>query len=224
VAAETPFDAASDERIFRLGASDLTAIIVLPGLLARLRQEAPRCRLVLREGDHLRMPAMLENGDVSAVLGYLGDGLAANARQRVLGRMEWVTVRDPATPEIASLDEFCARPHAMVTPAGDLHGMVDDALAAMGRSRTVAIGVASFAMLLPALRGTDLIAAVPAPFARRMAELGGMAVGQLPIRLPVAPHAIAWTAAADRDPAERWFRAVVLACYQKELTADPGAG
>jgi DNA-binding transcriptional LysR family regulator len=75
-------------------------------------------------------------------------------------------------------------------------------------------------MLLPALRGTDLIAAVPAPFARRMVEFGGVAVDRLPIQLPVVPHAIAWTAAADRDLAERWFRAVVLACYQEKLRAD----
>lgn len=107
----------------------------------------------------------------------------------------------------------------MVTPAGDLHGLVDGALAAVGRSRAVTIGVAAFAMLLPALHGTDLIAAVPAPFARRMAEFGNVAVDQLPIQLPVAPHVMAWTAAVDRDPAERWFRAAVLACYQNELKA-----
>ncbi|MBL6080454.1 MarR family transcriptional regulator [Belnapia sp. T18] len=87
VAAETLFDAASDGRIFRLGASELTAIIVLPGLLAKLRQEAPRCRIVQREGDHLRIPAMLANGDISAVAGYLGDGLPDTTGQRVLERM-----------------------------------------------------------------------------------------------------------------------------------------
>ncbi len=119
---------------------------------------------------------MLANGDVSTVVGCLGDGLPADARQRALGRMDWVAVRDASRPPVASTDEFCARPHALVTPAGDLHGLVDDALAAVGRSRDVTIGMAASAMLLSALRGTDLIAAVPVPFARRMVEFGSVAV------------------------------------------------
>lgn len=110
VAAEMLFDAASDGRTFRLGASDLAAMVVLPSLLARLRRDAPRCRLVLREGDHKKLPAMVANGEVPTVLGYLDDGLPGSARQRALGRMDWVVVRDASSPKISSLDDFCAVP------------------------------------------------------------------------------------------------------------------
>ncbi|MBR0681838.1 LysR family transcriptional regulator [Roseomonas eburnea] len=217
VAIDTPFDAANDERVFRLGASDMAALILLPRLLARMRTEAPHCRLVLREGDHRRLPALLAQNEVSTVIGFLGDNLPATARQRSLGSLRWVTVRDAGSPAVASLAEFCARPHAMVTAAGDLHGIVDEALEAVGQRRTVVLGVADFAMLAPAVTGTDLIAAVPAPFAALMAEGGGIAIDELPIALSVAPHGMAWNASVDRDPAERWFRAALAASYQDAL-------
>lgn len=217
VSIDTPFDAANDERVFRLGASDMAAMILLPRLLARLRQEAPHCRLVLREGDHRRLPTMLAQNEVSTVIGFLVGNLPATARRRSLGSLRWVTVRDAGSPPVASLSEFCARPHAMVTPSGNLHGIVDEALEALGLQRTVVLGVADFAMLAPALVGTDLIAAVPAPFAALMAESGDVAIDELPIALKVSSHGMAWNASVDRDPAERWFRSVVAASYQDAL-------
>jgi LysR family transcriptional activator of mexEF-oprN operon len=216
IAAERPFSPGTDGRVFRIGASDLAAMLLLPRLMVRLRTEAPGCRLVLRNGDHLRMPAMLASGEVSTLVGYLGDELPEAARQRSLASMNWVTLRDARTPEVVSLDAFCSRPHAMVTPAGDLSGMVDDALKAIGRSRTVVLGVGAFAMLTAALRGTDLVAAVPEPLANAAAELG-LASSPLPFQLSVSPHSLAWSATADRDPAERWFRAVVADCYMDAL-------
>jgi LysR family transcriptional activator of mexEF-oprN operon len=219
LAAETPFDPAADQRIFRIGTSDACAIAVLPALLERLREEAPNCHIVVREGDHLTMPGMLANGEVSTVLGYLASGLPSNARQRSLGRAAWVVVRDAQTPSIEILDAFCARPHAMVTPAGDLHGFVDDALEKVGRKRNVMVGVTASALLIPALRGTDLVATVPDYLARRMARFGGLAVDQPPVELQPSQVSLAWTAAADRDPSERWFRGIVASCFQKEMQA-----
>ena len=133
----------------------------LPQLTAGLRRDAPGCDLVVRVGDYRSFPAMLAAAEVSTVLGYLRDDPPATARVRVLRHSPWVLLRDAAAAPVTGLDDFCARPHALVTPLGDLAGFVDEGLAKQGRQRHVALGVANFLLLLAVLPGSDLVATVP---------------------------------------------------------------
>ncbi len=209
IAAATPFDPAQDARSFVLGATDAVAFALLPALLGRLRQQAPLCGVSVRTGDHRTLPAMLAQGEIGTALGFLGQDLPANARMRVLGHAEWRLLRDPATPEVGSLEDYCARPHALISPRGDLGGLVDAQLRQQGLSRRVVVGVSSFALLSAVLPGTDLVATVPDFVADRLSLRTGLVVQATPISPAVLPHAMAWTEAQDRDPAERWFRGLL---------------
>lgn len=213
LAAGSSFNPAADGRTFRLGCTDAVAFFILPPLLRRLREAAPRCELALRVADYQSFPALLAHGEISAALGYLGEELPANARMRVLRHARWRTLRDPSTPSISGLDSFCARPHALVTARGDLGGMVDDLLRQQGRSRRVVLGVNSFALLGAALPGTDLITTVPDYVAERLALRAGLAAEEPPVGLPSLPNALAWSGARDRDPAEHWFRQQVADAF-----------
>ncbi len=212
--AATPFEPSLDARVFRLGCTDAVALAALPALSARLRADAPSCDLVVRVGDYRSLPAMLASAEVSTVLGYLRDDPPAASKVRVLCHAPWVLLRDPSvrTP-VEGLDDFCARPHALVSPSGDLTGFVDDGLAAQGRSRRVAVGVASFALLLTVLPGSDLLATVPDFVAHRLAALGGLVVEPSPLAIPLVTNTLAWRTTADADPAERWFRACVAEAF-----------
>src|SRR3712207_1215488 len=121
LAEATPFDPAADHRTFRVGCTDDVAVALLPALTKRLRERAPRCDLVLRQADYRTIPRMLESGEISAGVAYLEDGLPATAKQRVVRRGGFVVVRDARTPGPVDLDAYCARPHVLVTPRGDLH-------------------------------------------------------------------------------------------------------
>ncbi|EFH09824.1 LysR family transcriptional regulator [Pseudoroseomonas cervicalis] len=208
IAAATPFDPAQDARSFVLGATDAVAFALLPPLLARLRRQAPLCGVSVRTGDHRTLPAMLAQGEIGTALGFLGQDLPANARMRVLGHSDWMLLRDPATPPVTSLEEYCARPHALISPRGDLGGLVDALLRQQGLSRRVVVGVSSFALLSAVLPGTDLVATVPDFVAERL-SLRGLAAQATPISPAALPHAMAWTEGQDRDPAERWFRGLL---------------
>jgi LysR family transcriptional activator of mexEF-oprN operon len=213
LAAASPFVPATDWRTFRLGCTDAVAMAALPQLAAGLRREAPGCDLVVRIGDYRSFPAMLAAAEVSTVLGYLRDDPPATARVRVLRQSPWVLVRDAGTPLVAGLDDFCARAHALVTPLGDLSGFVDEGLAKQGRQRRVAVGVANFLLLLAVLPGSDLVATVPDFVAHRLASLGSLVVDPCPVAIPPVTNTLAWRAAADRDPAERWFRQQVIKAF-----------
>ena len=213
VGAVLGFDPATDARTFRLGCTDAVALAALPALTAALRAEAPACDLVVRIGDYRTLPGMLASGEVSTALGYLRDDLPATAKVSVLRHAPWVVLRDAGQPPVEGLDDFCARPHALVSPLGDLGGFVDDQLRDLGRTRRVAIGLSSFALLLATLPGSDLVATVPDFAATALASSGRLAVDPCPVAVPLVTNTLAWRAVADRDPAERWFRDRVRAAF-----------
>ena len=213
IGAARPFDPAADSRVFRLGCTDAVAFAILPPLLSRLRTAAPNCSLAVRIGDYQTLSNQLMHGELSAALGYLGEELPANAHIRVLRHAQWAVLRDPSTPSVATLDAYCARLHAMVTPRSGLGDFVDALLHQKGLSRRVVLGVSSFALLSVTLPGSDLVATVPDFVGERLALRAGLAVEPPPISPPSLPNSLAWSDAEDRDPAERWFRKQVTEAF-----------
>jgi LysR family transcriptional activator of mexEF-oprN operon len=127
-----------------------------------------------------------------------------------------VVLRGPDQPPVAGLDDFCNRPHALVTPLGDLSGFVDTELEKHGLRRRIALGLSSFALLFAVLPDSDLIATVPDFVADAIARIAGVAVDPCPVAVPHVTNRLAWRAVADRDPAERWFRAQVARAFKAE--------
>ena len=208
----TPFDPAVDGRTFRVGWSDDVAIAAMP-LLARLRDGAPQCRLVIRSANFTTIPAMLASGEIGTAVGFMNDDLPATARQRVLRRGGFRVLRDAATPPV-DLDGYCARPHVLVTARGDLEGFADRALERLGRSRQVVLGLPDFGLLWRVIVGTDLLCTVSDALADilmgRINERG-LAADPLPFPSPESVVRMAWRAALDQDPAEMWLRGQISA-------------
>ena len=206
----TPFDPAADHRTFRVGCTGDVAVALLPAFVIRLRELAPRCDLVLRQADYRTVPRMLDAGEIGAAVGYMEDDLPASARRRVVRRGGFAVARDAATPGPVDLDAYCARPHVLVTPQGDLRGFADEALAALGRSRRVVLGLPDYALVRRAVLGTDLLCTLPDFLAEALVGSGGFAADPLPFGRPEAPRPgirMAWPATVDHDPAEAWLRA-----------------
>ena len=194
---------------------------VLPVLTETLRRDAPHCDVTLRVGDYRTLPGMLLSGEATVAVGYLREDPHATAKRRVLRHAPWVVLRDVATPPIGGLDDFCARPQALVTPQGDLSGFVDDQLRELGRERRVVVGLSSFALILSVLPGTDMVTTVPDFIAARLADLGGLAIDPCPVAVPPVTNAMAWAASTDRDSGERWFRERVAAAFA--AAGDPNS-
>lgn len=218
LAGTLPFDPEKDRRAFRLGCTDAVALAALPRLTLSLRQKAPSCDLVVRVGDYRTLPGMLASGEISTALGYLRDDPPASAKVQVLRHASWVVLRDERTAPIVGMEDYCARPHALVTPLGDLTGLVDQGLGESGRSRRVAVGVSSFALLLGVLPGSDIVATVPDFVAAPLAAMGKLAIQPCPLIIPPVPNRLAWRATSDRDSAETWFREQV----REAFASSPG--
>lgn len=199
------FDPATATNIFRVGLSDDVEFSLLPLLLRRLRTEAPGVILVIRRVNYLLAPGMLASGEISVAVSYLDD-LPANAKKKAVRRIRAKMLRADTAPGKLTLDEYCARPHAIVSFAGDLNGYVDNELAKIGRSRKVVLAVPQFNGLGSLLAGTDILTTVPDYTAQYLAASGGLRIEEHPLSLPPGTLSMAWRGAQDNDPAEKWLR------------------
>lgn len=188
------FDPATSTAVFRIGLSDDVEFGLLPPLLRRLRAEAPGIVLVVRRANYLLMPNLLASGEISVGVSYT-DELPANAKRKTVRRSKPKILRADSAPGQLTLDDYCARPHALVSFAGDLSGFVDEELEKFGRKRKVVLAVPQFNGLGTLLAGTDIIATVP--------DYAAQALIAATHRSRPAPSNCRWLGAAPRTTIRR---------------------
>lgn len=199
------FDPATSCDIFRIGLSDDAEFGLFPPLLNRLREEAPGIIVVVRRANFLLMPALLASGEISVGISYTTE-LPANAKRKKLRDIGVKVLRGDKRPEPLTLDEFCQRPHTMVSFSGDLSGNIDIDLAKVGRARRVVVAVPQFSGLRALLAGTELIATVPDYAACALIEGCALRAEDPPFPIAPAELSMVWAGVHDSDPAERWLR------------------
>lgn len=220
---EAGFDPAAESRIFTLYGADFFSNLLMPRLYARIAGLAPR--IVLRLVDNAR-------GDL---VGLLADGVCDLALDAPVDVPDWVmseklfdspfVVAAPrgmaslaglAEGDALPLDLFCALPHALRSVDGSLDGFGDAALARVGRARRVMLALPHFQSVCFALArageaGRDLVALLPAQFARAAAPELGLALYAPPMDVPAPRISQYWHRRRDTDSALHWLRAQVMA-------------
>jgi LysR family transcriptional activator of mexEF-oprN operon len=173
--------------------------------LSCLREEAPGIIVVIRRANYLLLPSQLASGEISVGVSYTVD-LPANAKRKKLRDIGCKVIRGDARPEALTLDDYCERPHAMVSFSGDLCGNIDLDLAKVGRTRKVVLAVPQFNGLRALLAGTELIATVPDYAACALIEGSRLRAEDPPFPIDPAELSMVWSGVHDNDPAERWLR------------------
>ncbi len=210
-----PFDPLTAEPVFRIGLTDDLQIVLLARLMQRLRAGIPNSRLVVLGSDYHRAFRLLDSGEAATVLGHV-EALPAQAMVRNLRPVRYRVLRDRATGPILDLDDYCARPHILVSSAGDMTGIIDEALVRLDRTRNVITTIPLFGALPTVIRGSEAIATVPAHLAAALSD-AGLANDALPIDSPGYELRIAWRGAVDRDPAEQMFRSLLMEAVRDGL-------
>jgi LysR family transcriptional activator of mexEF-oprN operon len=115
-------------------------------------------------------------------------------------------LRADASDTPLTLDEYCARPHVLVSHTANVSGYADEWLAEIGRTRQVVLSVPQYSSLPALLAGTDLIASLPDYTAEAMAASGMLYKEPFPFKTPTLDLSMVWLSHVDTDPAERWLR------------------
>jgi LysR family transcriptional activator of mexEF-oprN operon len=182
--------------IFRVGLPDSMEVLLMPSLLAFLRQHAPGIRLRLHNvGDPAQVLDDLDADRLDMAIGIGGfAGGGTHHKRRALLTGAYLCMFNAAlvglSPPI-SLADYVRLPHVLTSLRSGERGVVDDALAQLGLARIVALTT------------------LHAQLARLFATALGLSLSPPPVVLPDIAISLLWHASYDQDPAHAWLRQVV---------------
>ncbi len=221
---ERNFKPAEAERRFRIGLSDALEVLLMPGLLSHLRETAPGISLALRAVDRFQILEELDTDRLDLGIGVFTAGQTHHKRRLLFedGFLCFYSVDQVGVPPPLSLEDYVRLPHVLTSQRGDAHGLVDDALATLGLSRTIALTTQRFLAVPHIVQRAPVIATTLGRTALFLAEAYGLAVSPTPMELPSMATSLLWHASNDHDPAHLWLRRIVMRMLA-DLTG-PGKG
>jgi len=208
------FDPATADRTFRICMTDISQIVLLPRLLARVRAAAPQVRIDVAEIS-AATPKTLESGEADIALGFMPQ-LEAGFFQQKLFSQHFICMasRDhPRIREKLSLKQFREESHLLVTASGTGHWIVDKVMEQHKLERRIVLRVPGFLGLGAMVASTDLIAVVPRILGELLVKRERIHLYESPIKLPTYQVKQHWHERYHHDPGNQWLRRVVAELF-----------
>jgi len=196
VASSASFDPRQSKRRFVIGAPDGVSSVILPSLLATLREVAPRVEVGIRQilptqgftELHLAWKEALTEVEnrVTDIAIIPFDAVPARFHRQKLYEEEFVIAarKGHAFLRNPTLKRYCDMEHLVVSHTGDANGFVDVELARTGHTRRVGLTVPNFNFALSVLAESDLISALPQRFVEVHGARFNVAAAKAPLPLP----------------------------------------
>lgn len=217
------FDPATSEGVVRIAALDAEQSVLIPPLAARLHEAAPGLRLSVQPLGRRDAVEALTESRVDLALGFIWDAPEAIRARRLYEESFLVAGLPASLPDAprVDLDAYCAAEHVLVAPGGDLRGVVDDELEAMGRERRVVLGMPAFLPALAGVAASGALLTLPSRLVRKFAPVFGLVTAEPPLGVRRFPVSVFWHRRDDRDARIQWLTGQIALCAQDE---PPGAG
>ncbi len=207
-----PVDATTTTRELTLACADYYGMVVLPPLVALLRERAPGARLRIVSLEELVAGGGLAH-DVDVHVGR-PPNVPAGCRVQSLFQEEFVcltrrTSRRPTTSRM-TLREYREAAHVRVRVLDTARDPIDVALQARGVVRNIALTVPHFSLAPLVVERTGYVATLSARLATLYASLLPLDVRPPPVKLGPRPVQMIWHERTDRDPGARFFRELIV--------------
>ncbi|MGA0805916.1 MAG: LysR family transcriptional regulator [Pseudohongiellaceae bacterium] len=186
-----------------IAADDLQRDLLLPTLLKRLKQEAPKLTLRVIPSGIPNLEMFRSNQCVLAISPR--PPVATEIMQKRLFTDRYLVFFDGsqrAAP--ASLAEYSAAEHVTVSYTSTQHLEIDRHLEDLGIERRFGVEVSSFAGIPAFIHGTGRIATLPSLLRHDL--LKDLQYCELPLSSPPLPIYMIWHARYQHDPAHVWLR------------------
>jgi len=225
------FDPQNEAASFRIAMADATAALLAPPLVRAIEATPGRINLRMMPLTTRDPRRLLREGEADLAIGHfpeaiaalLADGTHASLRHHRLHETHYVCVMRREHPLAAvplTLDAYCEARHLLVSFGGRPHGLVDEALAAIGRQRHIVLTVNQFSTAGQVVTQSDLITVLPMSFIAATGTQDRIITRPLPFALAPVTVAMLWPVRQDADPAHRWLRAQVLRAAGAPPSAD----
>lgn len=217
--APSSFDVSQAQTTFRMAMSDATAALWMPTLVNVLEKEAPRVNVRMVPLTTREPRPMLMRGDIDIAIGFFpgvvaqltgGQGAANSAirHERLYSGHYVVVMRHdhPLANKKLTLDDYCNAKHLLVSFSGRAHGLVDEALAQMGRERRIVLTVNQFFTSGRVVSNSDLLTVLPRHLVAATGMTEALVWKELPFAMPDVHVDMLWHERDSRNPAHQWIR------------------
>ncbi|MFZ6673310.1 LysR family transcriptional regulator [Undibacterium sp. Rencai35W] len=228
--APTSFDVSKAQATFRMAMADATAALWMPTLVRAIERDAPGLNARMVPLTTREPRPMLIRGDIDIAVGFFpgvvaqlagGQGASSSPiRHERLYSGHYVCVMrkdHPLADKELTMDGYCDANHLLVSFSGRAHGLVDEALAHIGRERRILLTVNQFFTGGKVVANSDLITVLP----RHLIESTGMTDAlvwkELPFDLPEVHIDMLWHERDGRNPAHKWLRDNLITMTQSNL-------
>ena len=214
VSRDDAFDPRTAERTFSVGLPDSMEILIVPSLLAYLREVAPGIHLRLHNIDSSKLLDDLDADRLDLAVGYgvFAQGQAHHKRRLLFTETYLCMFNAERTGITASisLDDYLRLPHVLTSLRPGERGVVDDALEKLGLRRTVVLTTPRFLAVPSLVARAPVVVTMHARLARFFAAELGLSLSLPPVELPDMAVSLLWHASYDHDPAHAWLRQMMV--------------
>ena len=219
------YNPARDAVSFRVAMPDAIATSVMPAIVAQIERTQALADLRVTPLTTRDPGPMLERGDADLAIGYFpqtvaalqSQGTEAALRQTRLQESDYVCVMrqgHPLAEAELTLDAYCAAHHLLVSFSGRAHGLVDQALARVGRKRRVLLTVNQYFTAGSVVANSDLLTVLPTVFVQATGFREQVVTRQLPFGLPRLHVDMLCHQRSDRSSSQQCLRERVLEAAQ----------
>ncbi len=202
------FDPASTERVFRIGVNEIGAIVLLPRLVQRLAEVAPKARITQLLVEPSQLAAALESGAMDLAAGYVGQA-DHNLVQRLLYRRDYVCIAAKGHPRVGrsvSLAQFCSEGHVQSPGVPLTNAWLTDQLQRAGLQLSPAMLTQSVAAIPFIVAASDLLALIPREVFDLFRPIAAIKTVALPVHVPPVVVHEYWHPRMAGDSANQFFR------------------
>lgn len=206
------FDPATSNRNFTVALTDVGEIYFLPALMQLLSKAGPGITISSVRNTNVNLRDEMESGRIDLAIGLLPD-LDFGFFQRKLFSQQYVCLFRRGHPFEATgwtRKRFEAAEHIGVQAEGTGYAAIDAMLERAGIKRNVKLHVPNFVAVAHILQSTDMVAIVPAAYAKRTFGSENLSTAPCPVEIPAIGINILWHAQNHRDPGNQWLRQLVF--------------
>lgn len=212
------FVAAESRQEFTVMTAEYVEYLLLPSLIARLREEAPLVRVTFRSAQPERALDWLEWGELDFRIGWWPES-APTLRVKRLMRDPLVCVVREGHPLVSGAiteEHFVTLGHVVQSERmQSARRAVEQAVLTRHRQLNVQFKVQDALALCNVVTHSDLIGTLPERFARALAGMFPLQVLPVPIAVPEIRQALYWHERTHKEPGHQWFRAMVSELAKK---------
>lgn len=206
------FDPATATRQLNIAVNTYVEVVLVPGIVARLRAQAPGIKMSLAPyGNDLAETGVI-SGTTDMVLGRIVEPPDNLIIQHLMDDSLACVVRadHPDIGDSLSREQYEALRHVNIQPPGRLRAGLFQALDRQGLRRELAISVTHFLAVPEIIAVTDYCATLPRHICKQIARDPRLKVVEAPVDLGTFPVQIAWHVRYRNDPAHKWFRQLLV--------------